>query len=93
MRQRSPILLHFDPVLPSDGNLYGLHGDYGPIDVIGRAPVGVLDADLRRAALRALAIPRNLCRDFALRFSWRRSAEEFVGNLMPIHRAPRRAYG
>ena len=38
-------------------------------------------------------IPRNLCRDFALRFSWRRSAEEFVGNLMPIRRAPRRAYG
>ncbi|MFO1075454.1 MAG: glycosyltransferase family 1 protein [Geminicoccaceae bacterium] len=66
---------------------------HGPIDVIGRAPVGVLDHDLRHAALRALAIPRNLCRDFALRFSWRRSAEEFVGNLMPIRRAPRRAFG
>ena len=65
----------------------------GPIDVIGKAPVGVLDNDLRHAALRALSIPRNLCRDFALRFSWRRSAEEFVGNLMPIRRAPRRAYG
>ena len=66
---------------------------HGPIDVIGDAPVGALDPDLRRAALRALAIPRNLCRDFALRFSWRRSAEEFVGNLMPIRRAPRRAFG
>ncbi len=65
----------------------------GPMDVIGRAPVGVLDSDLRHAALRALSIPRNLCREFALRFSWRRSAEEFVGNLMPIRLASRRAYG
>jgi glycosyltransferase involved in cell wall biosynthesis len=66
---------------------------HGPIDVIGKAPIGVLDQDLRRAALRALAIPRNLCREFALRFSWRRSAEEFLGNLMPIRRAAGRAYG
>ena len=56
----------------------------GPLDVIGKAPVGVLDHDLRHAALRALSIPRSLCREFALRFSWRRSAEEFAGNLMPI---------
>ena len=66
---------------------------HGPMDVIGRAPVGVLDNDLRHAALRALAIPRALCREFALRFSWRRSAEEFVGNLMPIRRPARRAFG
>ena len=32
---------------------------HGPIDVIGKAPVGVLDHDLRHAALRALAIPRT----------------------------------
>lgn len=59
---------------------------HGPVDVIGTAPVGVLDNDLRQAALRALSIPRALCREFALRFSWRRSAEEFVGNLIPILR-------
>ena len=52
--------------------------------MIGKAPVGVLDHDLRQAALRALCIPRTLCREFALRFSWRRSAEEFAANLMPI---------
>jgi hypothetical protein len=63
----------------------------GPLDVIGKAPVGVLDHDLRHAALRALSIPRSLCREFALRFSWRRSAEEFAANLMPIRRAPVRA--
>jgi glycosyltransferase involved in cell wall biosynthesis len=65
----------------------------GPADVIGKAPVGVLDHDLRRAALRALSIPRSLCREFALRFSWRRSAEEFAGNLMPIREARSRAAG
>src|SRR5690606_10804710 len=41
----------------------------GPIDVIGTAPVGVLDEDLRAAALRALALSRDRCRDYALRFS------------------------
>jgi glycosyltransferase involved in cell wall biosynthesis len=56
----------------------------GPIDVIGGSPVGVLDRDLRQAALRALSIPRPACREFALRFSWRRSAEEFLVNLVPI---------
>ena len=66
---------------------------HGPIDVIGKAPVGVLDQDLRHAALRALSIPRTLCRDFALRFSWRRSAEEFAGNLMPIQPLLTRAAG
>ncbi len=65
----------------------------GPIDVIGKAPVGVLDQDLREAAMRALSIPRTVCREFALRFSWRRSAEEFAGNLMPIRRGLRRAFG
>lgn len=65
----------------------------GPVDVIGTAPVGVLDNDLRQAALRALSIPRSLCREFATRFSWRRSAEEFAGNLIPISRRRQHAAG
>lgn len=56
----------------------------GPIDVIGGHPVGVLDEDLRAAALRALDIPRDRCRAFALTFSWRRCTEEFVSNLVPV---------
>ena len=40
-----------------------------PRDVIGGAPVSVLDEDLRRACLQALAIPRDACRDFALAMS------------------------
>jgi glycosyltransferase involved in cell wall biosynthesis len=55
----------------------------GPVDVLGGADVGVLDHDLRRAALAALAIPRDRCREFALARSWTACAEEFVAHLAP----------
>ena len=54
----------------------------GPLDVIGRAPVGVLDHDLRKAALKALNIPRAACRNFALQFSWAASARMFLSNIL-----------
>ncbi len=54
----------------------------GPRDVIGRSKAGVLDRDLRRAALAALSIPRDLCRKYALQFSWRESAQQFFGNVL-----------
>lgn len=57
---------------------------HGPMDILAGSSAGVLDEDLRAAALRALDIPRDACRAFALNFSWRRSAEEFAGNLVPI---------
>jgi glycosyltransferase involved in cell wall biosynthesis len=53
----------------------------GPIDVIGNAPVGVLDEDLRKAALAALSIPREACRDYALSFSWKASIDAFLRHL------------
>lgn len=53
----------------------------GPIDVIADAGTGVLDRDLRRAALEALKIPRERCRDYALGFSWDVSAKQFLENL------------
>jgi glycosyltransferase involved in cell wall biosynthesis len=56
----------------------------GPIDVIGSSGCGVLDEDLESAARRALAIPRERCRAYALRFSWRRCAEQFLANLCPV---------
>ena len=56
----------------------------GPLDVIGNAPVGRLDADLRRAALDCLAISREACRAYALTFSWRSTARQFLGNLVPV---------
>jgi glycosyltransferase involved in cell wall biosynthesis len=57
----------------------------GPIDVIGGHPVGVLDADLRRACIAALNICRETCRNFALSYSWENSARQFIGNLSELH--------
>jgi glycosyltransferase involved in cell wall biosynthesis len=54
-----------------------------PLDVLGDADVAVLDEDLRAACLQAMSIPRKACRAFALKRSWRASAEQFVGNLVP----------
>jgi glycosyltransferase involved in cell wall biosynthesis len=53
----------------------------GPIDVIGDSGTGVLDEDLRKAALAALEIPRDRCREYALGFSWEVSARQFLDNL------------
>lgn len=56
----------------------------GPLDVLEGSDVGVLDEDLRRAALSALEIPRERCRELALERSWARSAAQFRGNLRPV---------
>jgi hypothetical protein len=53
----------------------------GPIDVIGKAPVGVLHNDLRAAALAALDVSREACRAYAEGFSWTASAEQFLAYL------------
>jgi glycosyltransferase involved in cell wall biosynthesis len=51
-------------------------------DVIGPEPVAVLDDDLRSACLRALAISRGLCRQYAETLTWEASARCFVRNLI-----------
>ncbi len=56
----------------------------GPLDVIGDSPAGVLRENLQEAALAALKVDRNLCRDHALRFSWEISAAQFRENLFPF---------
>jgi glycosyltransferase involved in cell wall biosynthesis len=63
----------------------------GPRDVIGTAPVGVLNDDLREACLEALAIPSRACVDFAARHTWRASARVFIDhalNVRPIEPDP-----
>jgi glycosyltransferase involved in cell wall biosynthesis len=63
----------------------------GPLDVIGKnSNVGALDEDLGRAARAALELPRERCREHALRFSWSACAQQFLANLEPIRttRAP-----
>lgn len=56
----------------------------GPKDVIGNAAVGALDNDLRAACLKALDIPRDAARAFALTRSWRACTEQFLANLPVI---------
>ncbi len=56
----------------------------GPLDVIGESRAGVLDHDLRRAALAALEIPRDLCRAHASTFTWKQSAAQFFGNIHAV---------
>ncbi|MDE2121135.1 MAG: glycosyltransferase, partial [Betaproteobacteria bacterium] len=53
----------------------------GPLDVIGDAPAGVLDEDLRQACLQALRIPRHNAVAHARRFSWERATDEFLQHL------------
>ena len=50
----------------------------GPRDVIGAAPVGVLNEDLRAACLEALQISREDCVEFAAGYTWQASARVFV---------------
>jgi hypothetical protein len=54
----------------------------GPRDVVG--PGGVLDEDLRRAALGALEVPRARARAQAEGFSWPACAETFRRQLVPL---------
>lgn len=53
----------------------------GPTDVIGDSGAGVIDEDLRRAALATLDIRRERCVQHAVRFSWQASIDQFVGHL------------
>jgi glycosyltransferase involved in cell wall biosynthesis len=59
----------------------------GPKDILGGTPVGVLESDLAQAAQRALSISPQLCRAFALTYSWRASAEQFLANVIPFDAA------
>jgi glycosyltransferase involved in cell wall biosynthesis len=66
----------------------------GPIDVIEDGVTGALDEDLGAAAVRALKIDPQVCREHALRNGWDVSTREFEANLAPCGsidagRAPR----
>jgi glycosyltransferase involved in cell wall biosynthesis len=60
----------------------------GPRDVIGSAPVGVLDDDLRAACLAALQVSRQDCVEFAAGYSWRASARVFVEHALNVRSEP-----
>lgn len=56
----------------------------GPRDIITNGIDGYIDEDLERAAIACLALDRAACRNKALQYSWERSAETFLENLVPI---------
>jgi glycosyltransferase involved in cell wall biosynthesis len=56
----------------------------GPKDVVANNPIGVLHEDLRVACLEALALPRDACRAFALKYSWENSARQFIGHARKV---------
>ena len=53
----------------------------GPRDVIGEAPVGVLNDDLQVACLAALRISPRACVEFAAGHTWEASSRAFINNV------------
>jgi glycosyltransferase involved in cell wall biosynthesis len=53
----------------------------GPRDVLGSAPVGALNDDLRQACLAALRISPQACLEFAASHTWEASARGFIENM------------
>lgn len=53
----------------------------GPRDVLGSAPVGALNDDLRLACLAALRISPQACLDFAAGHTWETSARAFIEHM------------
>jgi glycosyltransferase involved in cell wall biosynthesis len=56
-------------------------------DIIGTAPVGAIDFDLRLACLSALMLSRDAARAFAVRMSWTQSARTFLNYIAATHHA------
>ena len=59
----------------------------GPNDVILDERVGSLDADLAKAIETALALKPEVCREYALRYSWQDCAKLFESFLAPFPKA------
>jgi glycosyltransferase involved in cell wall biosynthesis len=55
----------------------------GPIDIVQNGVTGVLNQDLRVAALVALELDPAACRSYALQHTWDAATQQFLGNLAP----------
>jgi hypothetical protein len=62
----------------------------GPIDVVDDGVTGALDEDLASAALRALTLNPQACRDRALKSGWDACTRQFESNLAvgQLHDSP-----
>jgi len=58
-----------------------------PRDVIGTAPVGAIDEDLKKACHAALKFKREDCREFALGMTWEASARTFLQHVLEAARS------
>ena len=56
----------------------------GPRDVITSTNVGALDADLRRAVLKALTLNPSDCVEFARQYTWEASIAQFAANMREV---------
>lgn len=56
----------------------------GPLDVVDGSDIAFLDTNLKRAVENALTVSPERCREYALGFSWKASAEQFLSNLRPF---------
>lgn len=60
----------------------------GPIDVVRSPSAGILNEDLREAALAALALDRARVREYAASFSWDKCSRQFLSHLIAVNATP-----
>jgi 1,2-diacylglycerol 3-alpha-glucosyltransferase/glucuronosyltransferase len=56
----------------------------GPLDVVGGTAAGVLDEDLRKAAIAALDLPKSAALELAKKFTWKECASIFLAVAAPV---------
>jgi glycosyltransferase involved in cell wall biosynthesis len=56
----------------------------GPVDVVVQGITGILDSDLRRAAIDALDLSGARCREAAMQHTWQAATRQFSENLVPV---------
>ena len=61
---------------------------HGPKDVLTDPASGVMDMDLKAAALQALTLDREAARAHAVSYSWENSAQEFLNNVLAAQSGP-----
>lgn len=53
----------------------------GPLDIIEQGVTGYLDEDLKQAAMDALALDSQRCRDGAMKYTWAECTKQFLSHL------------
>lgn len=71
---------------PDQFRTVAAYPEQAPREVIGDAPVGCLNEDLKIAALGALSLSPEACRNYAMEYSWLACTEQFVQNLVSTKR-------